>query len=80
MSSSSLLKIPKNWDKPTCEFLVKIVSITSVPLDNSSFWLKDVMNIKNLLDKEYASTSEDSTMFLYNLCLQLSNLLKLIKS
>ncbi|PWA03440.1 hypothetical protein BB558_000386 [Smittium angustum] len=36
---------PKHWDKKTSEYLIKIVSITPIPLDNTSFWIKESANL-----------------------------------
>ncbi|PVU97392.1 hypothetical protein BB561_000602 [Smittium simulii] len=40
MANEYLHTCPSHWDKNSYDFLIKIVSVTTIPLDNASFWLK----------------------------------------
>ncbi|OLY84972.1 hypothetical protein AYI68_g854 [Smittium mucronatum] len=63
MDGDSKLLIPKGWAKGPSEFLIKISSITPVPVDNISFWSKDVLGAKDIKSPGYETDNSESIAF-----------------
>ncbi|PVU86416.1 hypothetical protein BB560_006730 [Smittium megazygosporum] len=71
MKDNVKLTPPAHWDVSSANFLLKITSISTVPVDNTSFWLKDASNFA-IPAAESKEQSLETVKFLKNLASQLS--------